>query len=170
MKKALIVIDMQNDFVFDALGSADAQKILPNVIKRIEKARADGEQVIFTRDTHENDYLTTQEGRKLPVPHCIKGTRGWAICDGLYQSGDVVFDKPVFGSIELAKYLQQKSFDSIEFIGVCTDICVVSNVLLAKAVCLQTEVFVRENCCAGLSKDKHNAALETMRSCQVTVL
>ena len=170
MKKALIVIDMQNDFVFDALGSADAQKILPNVIKRIEKARADGEQVIFTRDTHENDYLTTQEGRKLPVPHCIKGTRGWAICDGLYQSGDVVFDKPVFGSIELAKYLQQKSFDSIEFIGVCTDICVVSNVLLAKAVCLQTEVFVCENCCAGLSKDKHNAALETMRSCQVTVL
>ena len=170
MKKALIVIDMQNDFVFDALGSADAQKILPNVIKRIEKARADGEQVIFTRDSHENDYLTTQEGRKLPVPHCIKGTRGWAICDGLYQSGDLVFDKPVFGSIELAKYLQQKSFDSIEFIGVCTDICVVSNVLLAKAVCLQTEVFVRENCCAGLSKDKHNAALETMRSCQVTVL
>ena len=170
MKKALIVIDMQNDFVFDALGSADAQEILPNVIKRIEKARADGEQVIFTRDTHENDYLTTQEGRKLPVPHCIKGTRGWAICDGLYQSGDVVFDKPVFGSIELAKYLQQKSFDSIEFIGVCTDICVVSNVLLAKAVCLQTEVFVRENCFAGLSKDKHNAALETMRSCQVTVL
>lgn len=170
MKKALIVIDMQNDFVFDALGSADAQKILPNVIKRIEKARADGEQVIFTRDTHENDYLTTQEGRKLPVPHCIKGTRGWAICDGLYQSGDLVFDKPVFGSIELAKYLQQKSFDGIEFIGVCTDICVVSNVLLAKAVCLQTEVFVRENCCAGLSKDKHNAALETMRSCQVTVL
>ena len=170
MKKALIVIDMQNDFVFDALGSADAQKILPNVIKRIEKARADGEQVIFTRDSHENDYLTTQEGRKLPVPHCIKGTRVWAICDGLYQSGDLVFDKPVFGSIELAKYLQQKSFDSIEFIGVCTDICVVSNVLLAKAVCLQTEVFVRENCCAGLSKDKHNAALETMRSCQVTVL
>lgn len=170
MKKALIVIDMQNDFVFDALGSADAQEILPNVIKRVEKARADGEQVIFTRDTHDSDYSTTQEGRKLPISHCVKGTHGWAICDGLYQLGDVVFDKPVFGSTELAKYLQQQSFDSVEFIGVCTDICVVSNVLLAKAVCLQTEIFVRENCCAGLSKDKHKAALETMRSCQVTVL
>ena len=170
MKKALIVIDVQNDFIFDALGSADAQKIFPNVQKRVSQARLDGEQIIFTRDTHGDDYMQTQEGRKLPVPHCIKGTRGWEICEGLYQTGDVVFDKPTFGSIELAKYLQSQSFDVIEFIGVCTDICVVSNVLLAKALCLQAEVFVRADCCAGISPQTHAAALQTMQSCQVAVL
>ena len=170
MKKALVVIDMQNDFVFGALGSADAQAVLPNVVQRVQQARMSGEQVIFTRDTHGEEYLHTQEGKKLPVPHCIKDTDGWQICSGLYKAGDVVFDKPVFGSTELAAYLQAQAFDLVEFVGVCTDICVVSNVLLAKAVCLQTEIFVRASCCAGLSKEKHEAALETMKSCQVTVL
>lgn len=170
MKKALVVIDMQNDFVFGALGSADAQAMLPNVVKRVQQARLDGEQVIFTRDTHGEEYLRTQEGKKLPVPHCIKATDGWAICDGLYEKGDVVFDKPVFGSVELSAYLQARAFDSVEFIGVCTDICVVSNVLLAKATCLETEISVRADCCAGLSQAKHEAALETMRSCQVSVI
>ena len=170
MKKALVVIDMQNDFVFGALGSADAQAILPNVINRVKQARQCGEQVIFTRDTHGENYADTQEGRKLPVAHCIKDTKGWEICKGLYQAGDVVFDKPVFGSMNLAAYLQTQAFESVEFIGVCTDICVVSNVLLAKATCLNAEVFVRADCCAGLTKEKHAAALETMSSCQVTVL
>lgn len=169
MKKALVVIDMQNDFVFGALGSADAQAVLPNVAQRVKQARIDGEQVLFTRDTHGKDYLNTQEGKKLPVPHCIKNTDGWEICEGLYRAGDVVFDKQVFGSTELAAYLQAQAFDQVEFIGVCTDICVVSNVLLAKAVCLDTEISVRADCCAGLSKAKHEAALETMRSCQVSV-
>jgi nicotinamidase-related amidase len=170
MKKALVVIDMQYDFVFGALGSADAQAILPNVAERIRQARQNGEQVIFTRDTHGADYATTQEGKKLPVAHCVKDTAGWEICEGLYQAGELVFDKPVFGSLELASYLQAQAFDSVEFIGVCTDICVVSNVLLAKATCLETEIFVRADCCAGVTKEKHAAALETMSSCQVTVL
>lgn len=170
MKKALVVIDMQNDFVFGSLGSADAQAILPNVTERVKNARQNGEQVIFTRDTHGKDYLTTQEGKKLPILHCIKDTEGWSVCKGLQETGDVVFDKAVFGSIELASYLQQQAFESVEFIGVCTDICVVSNVLLAKAICLDAEIFVRADCCAGLSKEKHAAALETMQSCQVTII
>ncbi len=170
MKKALVVIDMQNDFVFGSLGSADAQAILPNVIERVKNARQNGEQVIFTRDTHGKDYLTTQEGKKLPILHCIKDTEGWSVCKGLQETDDVVFDKAVFGSTELASYLQQQAFESVEFIGVCTDICVVSNVLLAKAVCLDAEIFVRADCCAGLSKEKHVAALETMQSCQVTII
>ncbi len=170
MNTALIIIDMQKDFVTGALGSADAQAILPAVRTRIENARKNGEKIIFTRDTHGDDYFNTQEGKKLPVAHCIKDTDGWQICDGLYRQGDLVFDKPVFGSTELAQYLKEQAFDSVEFIGVCTDICVVSNVLLAKAVCLDTEIFVRASCCAGLSKQKHEAALETMRSCQVAVL
>ena len=170
MKKALVVIDMQKDFVTGVLGTAESQAILPAVVSRIEEGRENGETILFTRDTHGENYSCTQEGKKLPVPHCIKDSEGWQICDGLYQSGDLVFDKPVFGSLELAKYLQEQNFDIVEFIGVCTDICVVSNVLLTKATCFNTEVYVRANCCAGVTVEKHECALETMRSCQVTVL
>ena len=170
MKKALVVIDMQYDFVFGTLGSADAQAILPNVAERIRQARQNGEQVIFTRDTHGADYATTQEGKKLPVAHCVKDTAGWEICEGLYQAGELVFDKPVFGSLELASYLQAQAFDCVEFVGVCTDICVLSNAILIKAKKPETAVAVVANACAGVTPETHQAALVAMRSCQVKIL
>jgi nicotinamidase-related amidase len=170
MKEILVVVDMQKDFLTGALGSERAAAIIPVVKNRVEEARARGVQVAFTRDTHGKDYMQTQEGRKLPVPHCEKDTDGWQIADGLYEIGELVFDKPVFGSIALAEFLKTKGFDKITFVGVCTDICVVSNVLLAKAYCPEAEIFVDSAACAGVTEEKHEAALETMRSCQATVL
>ena len=170
MKEILVVVDMQTDFLTGALGSADAAAVIPVVKARVDEARKKGERVVFTRDTHGKEYLQTQEGKKLPVPHCEKDTDGWQIVGGLYQDGDLVFDKPVFGSIALAEFLKAERFDKITFVGVCTDICVVSNVLLTKAYCPESEVFVISAACAGVTREKHEAALETMRSCQVTVL
>ncbi len=161
MKELLAVIDMQNDFVFGALGSSDAQAILPAVEKRISAARQAGKTVVFTRDTHGEDYLSTQEGKRLPVKHCLKDSEGWQIVGGLQKSGDKVFDKPLFASVELAEYIRRENFERVEFIGVCTDICVVSNVLLTKAFSPETEVSVCAKCCAGTSAAAHEAALLT---------
>jgi len=169
MKELLAVIDMQNDFVFGALGSSDAQAILPAVEKRISAARQAGKTVVFTRDTHGEDYLSTQEGKRLPVKHCLKDSEGWQIVGGLQKSGDKVFDKPLFASVELAEYIRRENFERVEFIGVCTDICVVSNVLLTKAFSPETEVSVCAKCCAGTSAAAHEAALLTMRSCQAQI-
>ncbi|MBS1400441.1 MAG: cysteine hydrolase [Clostridia bacterium] len=169
MKELLAVIDMQNDFVFGALGSSDAQAILPAVEKRISAARQAGKTVVFTRDTHGEDYLSTQEGKRLPVRHCLKDSEGWQIVGGLQKSGDKVFDKPLFASVELAEYIRRENFERVEFIGVCTDICVVSNVLLTKAFSPETEVSVCAKCCAGTSAAAHEAALLTMRSCQAQI-
>ena len=169
MKELLAVIDMQNDFVFGALGSSDAQAILPAVEKRISAARQAGQTVVFTRDTHGEDYLSTQEGKRLPVRHCLKDSEGWQIVGGLQKSGDKVFDKPLFASVELAEYIRRENFERVEFIGVCTDICVVSNVLLTKAFSPETEVSVCAKCCAGTSAAAHEAALLTMRSCQAQI-
>ena len=160
---------MQNDFVFGALGSSDAQAILPAVEKRISAARQAGKTVVFTRDTHGEDYLSTQEGKRLPVKHCLKDSEGWQIVGGLQKSGDKVFDKPLFASVELAEYIRRENFERVEFIGVCTDICVVSNVLLTKAFSPETEVSVCAKCCAGTSAAAHEAALLTMRSCQAQI-
>lgn len=168
MKSLLVVIDMQNDFVFGALGTEEARAILPAVKARIALARETGETVVFTRDTHRENYLSTQEGRNLPVPHCIVGTDGWQIVDGLREN-EGVFDKPAFGSLELAKFVKTLGFDKVTLIGVCTDICVVSNALLIKANCPETVVCVQENACAGATKEKHACAIETMRSCQVQI-
>ena len=170
MKEILVVVDMQKDFLTGALGSADAAAVIPNVKACIERARAKGITVVFTRDTHGKEYFQTQEGRKLPVAHCEKDTDGWQIADGLYKEGERVFDKPVFGSVALAEFLKAEGFDKIGFIGVCTDICVVSNVILAKAYCPEAEVYVNSACCAGVTREAHEAALKTMQSCQVTVL
>ncbi|MBR2341530.1 MAG: cysteine hydrolase [Clostridia bacterium] len=170
MKKLLVVVDMQNDFVRGTLGSADAVAILPNVIKKLRFARENGVQIAFTRDTHFENYSSTQEGEKLPVLHCVKDTYGWEIVDGLYEDGEKVFDKPTFGSLELAKFVQGEGFDEVELIGVCTDICVVSNALLIKAYCPEVRVQVSADCCAGVSKESHDAALKTMSSCQVEIL
>lgn len=169
MRKLLAVIDMQKDFVFGALGTKEAQAILPAVLAEIEKARAEGTEIVFTRDTHADNYLSTQEGKNLPVPHCIKGTDGWQIVEDLH-SGERVFDKPVFGSMELAEFVEKQGFDEVTFIGVCTDICVVSNALLVKAKCPETKVRVKEKACAGVTPETHAAALVTMRSCQVEVM
>ena len=169
MKKLLVVVDMQKDFVTGALGSKDAVAILPNVMEKLRLARQNGEEIVFTRDTHFENYPSTQEGQKLPVLHCVKGSDGWEIMDGLHN-GERVFDKPTFGSLELAEFVKEEEFSEVELIGVCTDICVVSNALLIKAYCPETRVKVDANCCAGVSKESHDAALKTMAACQVEIL
>ena len=169
-KKLLVVVDMQNDFIGGALGTQEAQSILPAVRARIADARKEGEEVAFTRDTHGEEYLFTQEGKNLPVPHCIAGTAGHEIAAGLCLAGERVFDKPAFGSIELAAYVKERGFAAVELVGVCTDICVISNALLIKAFCPEAEVCVRAGCCAGVTPQSHQTALAAMRACQVKIL
>jgi nicotinamidase-related amidase len=243
MKKLLIVVDMQNDFVTGSLGSIQAEKIVPAVKAKIEEYKRSGDHVIFTRDTHTEDYLDTQEGKRLPAIHCVIGTEGHRIIDDLDTSGCEVLDKPTFGSIELAEKLAGNCIDSrcydgkidklfcdeknhkqdddwivndlnvndlnvndlnvndlnvndlnvydlnvndlnvndlnvndlnvydeIELCGLCTDICVVSNALILKAMLPETKVSVDASCCAGVTDESHRAALLTMKMCQVNVL
>ena len=165
MKKTLIVVDMQNDFIDMALGTKEAVAIVPNVKKKIEEYIKNGDEVIFTRDTHHDDYLDTAEGKKLPVVHCIEGSKGWQIADGLYVEGCEIVDKPNFGWPNWNK----KSFEEVELIGLCTDICVVSNALIIKAQFPEIKVSVDSSCCAGVTPDSHEAALTTMKMCQVDV-
>lgn len=169
MKKLLVVIDMQNDFVFGALGSKEAVAILPAVKAEIEKAKSEGWTVVFTRDTHGEDYLSTKEGKNLPVSHCLKDTEGWQIVEGLYTD-ELIFDKPTFGSELLATFVKEEEFDEVTLLGVCTDICVVSNALLIKAKCPETSVRLVEKACAGVTPASHAAAVQTMRSCQVEIV
>ena len=168
MRKALVVIDMQNDFVTGALGSAEAQAIVPYVAEKIRQAKQSGIEVFFTRDTHGEDYLSTAEGKKLPVKHCIKGTEGWEIVPELDCSGAEIVDKPTFGSLELAERL--KGFDEVTLCGVCTDICVISNAVLIKTVSPETRVCADSRCVAATSVEANIAALKTMQSLQIDVL
>ena len=166
--KLLIVIDMQNDFIDGALGTKEAVAIVPHVAKKIEQARAAGEIVVFTRDTHQQNYLDTQEGKNLPVVHCIEGSDGWQISSALNVDDSRVFDKPSFGSMALADYVATlNGLEEIELVGLCTDICVVSNALILKAYMPEVKIKVDPACCAGVTVEKHLAALETMRSCQI---
>lgn len=165
----MIAVDLQKDFIDGALGTPQAQQILPAVRDRIARARAEGETVVFTRDTHGQDYLQTQEGRNLPAVHCLRGSEGWLIAPGLY-AGERVFDKPSFGSVELAQYVRDEGFDEVELIGVCTDICVISNALLIKAFCPETEITVRADCCAGVAPESHQRALLAMQVCQIKIV
>lgn len=169
MEKILIVVDMQNDFVDGSLGTPEARDIVGAVV---EKVKNHSGPVIFTRDTHQPDYLDTQEGRNLPVEHCVRGTAGWQIIPGLQPWAADVVDKPTFGSVDLARRLKAREDDieSIELIGLCTDICVVSNALLLKAFMPEKRISVDSRCCAGVTPEKHAAALETLRSCQIRVL
>jgi nicotinamidase-related amidase len=169
MQEVLIVIDMQKDFLTGELANPLAETVTKNVREKIQSYRAQGKEVIFTRDTHGDDYMNTQEGKNLPVPHCIKGTDGWELVEGLAKDTDKIFNKPTFGSIELAQYVKEKKFSSVELVGVCTDICVVSNALLIKAHCPEISVSVDGACCAGVTKESHDAALKTMSFCQVLV-
>lgn len=165
MKKTLIVIDMQNDFIYGSLGSAEAQKIVNNVKEKIMVYKRNRDNIIFTRDTHNDDYLQTAEGGKLPIKHCIKGTPGWQIADGLYIEGAEIIDKPTFGYMDWKNY----KFYEIELVGLCTDICVVSNALILKAAFPDAKITVDASCCAGVTPQTHKAALETMKMCQIDV-
>jgi len=170
MKKLLIVIDMQNDFITGSLGSPQAEKILPNVAAKIEEYRQNGDKVIFTRDTHDENYLNTQEGRRLPVVHCVAGADGHRIASGLDASGCEALDKPAFGSLELAELAAGQDACEIELCGLCTDICVVSNALILKARLPETTITVDAACCAGATDEGHAAALLTMKMCQVNII
>ena len=166
MKRTLIVVDMQKDFIDGALGTREAQLILPNVKKKIAEYQAGGGEIIFTRDTHQSGCLETNEGRHLPVVHCIEGTEGWKIWEGLEVPGALYVDKPTFGYIDWAKY----QLEDVELIGVCTDICVVSNALILKAIYPEIRIKVDADCCAGVTPESHRAALQTMKMCQIKVL
>lgn len=166
MKKTLIVIDMQNDFIDGSLGTDEAVKIVPNVRKKIEEYRSNGDEIIFTRDTHGEDYLSTPEGKKLPVVHCVKNTHGWQIADGLDVPDAIHIDKPSFGHTHWDKFC----FEKIELVGLCTDICVVSNALILKALFPNAEISVDSACCAGVTPETHNSALATMKMCQIDVV
>ena len=175
MKKILVVIDMQNDFIDGALGTPEAVAIVENVKAKILSYPK--ENVFATRDTHHQYYMDTQEGRNLPVPHCIRGTDGWQIRPEIAELifSDHIVDKPTFGSTQLAKLmeiLERREEDGIEIelVGLCTDICVVSNALLLKASMPETPISCDASCCAGVTPAKHEAALETMRSCQIKII
>ena len=174
MKKILIVVDMQKDFVDGALGSNEAVAIVDNVVKKIEAFDGD---IIVTYDTHPENYMETQEGKNLPVPHCIKGTDGWKLDSKVQAAVDKknckTIEKPTFGSTELPEYIKANynpDETEIELIGLCTDICVVSNALLIKANFPETKMSVDASCCAGVTPESHTAALTTMKMCQINVV
>ena len=172
MRKRLIVVDMQNDFIDGSLGTPEAQAIVGNVAEKIKTYPS--EDVFATRDTHGPGYLDTQEGRNLPVEHCIKGTPGWEIRPEIAEllTGARIVDKPTFGSTELADIIAgiaEKEEIGIELVGLCTDICVVSNALLLKARMPEVPITVDPLCCAGVTPEKHDAALVTMASCQIGI-
>ena len=166
MKRTLIVIDMQNDFIDGSLGTKEAQAIVPNVKRKIEEYKARGDEIIFTRDTHYSNYLETNEGKHLPVKHCIVGTEGWEIANGLEVENCLYLNKPTFG-YDNWKY---HNFEEIELVGLCTDICVVSNALILKAQFPEANITVDASCCAGVTPESHKAALTTMKMCQINVI
>ncbi len=167
MKKTLIVVDMQNDFIDGALGSKEAQAIVPNVKKKIDEYKSRGDEIIFTRDTHFENYLETNEGKHLPFEHCIKNSHGWQISDALGNcAGHEVIDKVTFGYDNW----QNRDFEQVELVGLCTDICVVSNALILKAKYPDADITVDATCCAGVTPERHRAALDVMGSCQIEVI
>lgn len=172
--RVLIVVDMQNDFIDGVLGTREAMAIVPHVKKKIEAYRAEDATVIFTRDTHGEDYLDTQEGRKLPVEHCIRGTHGWELSKKLDTVDSEIIDKPTFGSYELierlAKLDVETPLESVELVGLCTDICVISNAMLVKNRFPELQVIVDAACCAGVMPETHQTALRAMDLCQIEIL
>ena len=174
MKKVLVVVDIQNDFVDGALGTPEAVAIVDAAAEKIKNFDGD---IFVTYDTHFENYMDTLEGKKLPVPHCIKGTNGWElnpkIAEALKGKNYKTIEKLTFGSVDLPQLVKEKIGNQkaeITLIGLCTDICVVSNALLLKANILDSEIFVDSACCAGVTPDTHNAALDTMRCCQINII
>lgn len=178
MNKILIVVDMQNDFITGSLGSKEALSVVEKVAEKIQKYAIEGNRIFCTLDTHSENYLQTQEGQRLPVPHCIKPETGWQlnsrIREELDQSGAEIeyFEKQTFGSEKLIEALREvvHTETELEFAGVCTDICVVSNALLAKAAFPENKIIVDAACCAGVTVKTHEYALETMKMCQIEVV
>lgn len=170
MKKLLIVIDMQNDFIDGSLGTKEAQEIVENVKNKIKQYHDKKDKIIFTRDTHKENYLDTPEGKKLPVKHCIIGTKGWKIAEGLEVEEAEYINKPTFGWTHWNDIKDFETVEAIELVGLCTDICVVSNALILKAMFPNIEITVDASCCAGVTPQTHKAALETMKMCQIQVV
>ena len=168
--KVLVVVDMQYDFINGSLGSPEAISIVSNVINKIKEFNNNNDEIIYTKDTHYDNYLNTLEGKNLPVEHCIKNTNGWNIPDEIYLKDKIVLEKETFGSVKLIEYLKTIDFDEIQFIGLCTDICVVSNVLLTKATFPTKRIIVDSLCCAGVTPKSHAEALNTMKMCQIDVI
>lgn len=178
MKKILVVVDMQNDFITGALGNAECQASVQKVVDVIKNNKYDN--IFLTRDTHHDNYMETQEGKNLPVPHCIENTAGWEIVDAVSEAvavcrdADVkIINKPTFGSVELGAILREiydKEDAKIDFCGVCTGICVISNVMIAKANCPEAEIRVFQDACACITPESHRTAIEAMRLCQVTII
>ena len=181
-KNILIVVDMQNDFIDGALGTSEAKMIVPNVVNKIHSYIKDDDIILVTRDTHHEDYLFTEEGKNLPVEHCIKGTKGWelnkdvldALNDGNVLRKRGTLDKPTFGSFALGLKLKELNeifdIENIEVIGLCTDICVISNAIIAKSVLPNVHIKVDASCCAGVTPESHNTALDEMRTLQVEIV
>ena len=174
MRKILVVVDMQKDFIDGALGFDGADKVIPGIVSKIKGFEEAGDEVVYTLDTHFENYMETQEGKNLPVPHCIKGSDGWDLCDELkgLLSDRKVFEKPTFGSMELAKYLEENAQDisSVEVCGLVSNICVVSNAVIAKAACPEAEIIVDSSLTASFAPDLHQATMDVLKGLQVTVL
>ena len=171
--KALVVVDYQVDFVSGALGCAGAEKLESVILSKIEETRSRGGQVIFTLDTHSDGYLDTAEGKKLPVPHCIEGTAGHALFGGVAQAvrqGDIVIKKTSFGSLELADLLKRSGFDEVELCGLVTDICVISNAVLAKAALPESRIVVDSGACLTADPEAQSRALAVMRGVHIDVI
>ncbi len=171
MKRLLVVVDMQVDFISGALGTQEARAIVPAVKQKIQDFEGD---VVYTRDTHGENYLDTREGKNLPVVHCIKGSPGWQIHPEILQAGlgktAAIIDKPTFGSAELGDFALREGYDAIELVGLCTDICVISNALCLKSRLWEAPITVWEHCCAGVTPESHANALAAMKMCQIQVL
>lgn len=172
-RKLLVVVDMQNDFIDGALGTAEAQKIVVPVCRKMTEWNGD---LFITKDTHEDNYLETVEGKMLPVPHCIRGTDGHRVnaqVSAAYNRFDgfkVAFNKPTFGSVELAEYLTMSDYSNVTFVGLCTDICLLSNAIMARAALPEATIIVDAACCAGVSPESHRRALDAMKVCNITVI
>ncbi len=168
--KVLVVVDMQNDFIDGTLGTKEAVAIVAKVKEKINRYQKEGLPIIYTRDTHDEDYMNSREGKNLPVPHCIEGTKGWEIREELVIDQGVIINKPTFGSVELGKYIGENYPDAeVELVGLCTDICVISNALLLKAFEPEREISVDASCCAGVTPESHKNALNAMRMCQIKI-
>lgn len=171
MNQILVVVDMQNDFIDGALGSAEARSIVSSVVRKMREFPG---RVLCTRDTHGPDYPQTQEGKRLPVPHCIRGSEGWKLAPAVEaERREEPVDKPSFGSVRLAELLRmadrEKPIDRVTLVGLCTDICVISNAMLLKAFLPETAIAVDASCCAGSSPQAHRTALDAMRACQIEI-
>lgn len=168
--KILAVIDMQKDFIDGSLGTKEAVQIVNAVKARVQAAKNEGCTIVYTRDTHTSDYMNTQEGKNLPVIHCVKDTEGWEILQEVYLEGSRIIDKPTFGSFELAEWAEkQENLEEIELIGLCTDICVISNAMILKAKFPEVKISVNASCCAGVTPESHENALNAMEMCQISI-